>query len=130
MAINHDEQVIETQTTSERVSDDQLREECPVTPRDDHRMNMAERFVWIIAGIIIGLLAFRFVLRLLGANPANGFADFVYTISHPFAAPFFSLFNYDQDLLNGGFELGTLVAIIVYALVAWMIAKLVTLGRR
>lgn len=130
MALNQDERIVETQTTAQRVSDEQLREERPVTPRDDHRMNMAERFVWIVAGIIMGLLAFRFVLRLLGANPNNGFADFIYTLSYPFAAPFFSLFNYDQDLLNGAFELGTLVAIIVYALLAWIIVKLVTIGRR
>ena len=125
----------ETVTTERNVATagdvrDEVRENRPVTPRDDHRMNVAERAIWLIAGIIMGLLALRFLLRLLGANPNNGFADFIYTISNPFAAPFFGLFNYDADLGAGRFEFETLIAILMYALLAWVLAKLVTLGKR
>jgi hypothetical protein len=74
----------------------------------------AARVVWFIAGVIITLLALRFVLVLLGANPSSGFANFIYTISHPFAAPFFGLFSY----------------MAVYALVAFGIAKLFTIRER
>lgn len=130
MAMNQDERVVETQTTREVVPEEQLREERPVTARDDHRMNMAERFVWMVAGIIIGLLAIRFLLRLLGANAGNGFVDFIYSVSGLFAAPFFGMFNYAVDTGVGRFEFETLVAMAVYALVAWLIAKLVTIGRR
>lgn len=130
-----DQPVRETITTERQVDTaadvrDQMRDERPVTPRDDHRMNVAERFIWLIAGIIMGLLALRFLLRLLGANPNNGFADFIYSISQPFAAPFFGLFNYDADLGAGRFEFETLIAILIYALAAWVLAKLVTLGKR
>lgn len=130
-----DQPVRETITTERQVDTaadvrDQMRDERPVTPRDDHRMNVAERFIWLIAGIIMGLLALRFLLRLLGANPNNGFADFIYSVSHPFAAPFFGLFNYDADLGAGRFEFETLIAILIYALAAWVLAKLVTLGKR
>ncbi|MGB4967411.1 MAG: YggT family protein [Candidatus Saccharimonadales bacterium] len=130
-----DQPVRETITTERQVDTaadvrDQMRDERPVTPRDDHRMNVAERFIWLIAGIIMGLLALRFLLRLLGANPNNGFADFIYSISQPFAAPFFGLFNYDADLGAGRFEFETLIAILIYALIAWVLAKLVTLGKR
>ncbi len=128
------------QTTTERVATDDgvaeqrtvevPREERPVTALDDHRMNMAERVIWLIAGIIMGLIALRFVLRLLGANPNNGFADFIYTISYPFAAPFFGLFNYTANLSNGRFEFESLIAILVYAFVAWLLAKIVTIGKR
>lgn len=122
-----------TQTTHEVPVEEvheQIAEERPVTPRDDHRMNVAERAVWLVAGIIMGLLALRFLLRLLGANANNGFADFIYTISHPFAAPFFGLFNYSADLGIGRFEFETLVAILVYSLIAWVLAKIVTIGKR
>lgn len=128
------------QTTTERVSSDDgvaeqrtveiPREERPVTPRDDHRMNMAERIIWLVAGIIMGLIALRFLLRLLGANPNNGFADFIYTVSYPFVAPFFGLFNYTANLANGRFEFESLIAILVYAFVAWLLAKIVTIGKR
>jgi YggT family protein len=130
-----EEPVRETVTTQRQVDTadqvrDQVGEERPVTPRDDHRMNVAERFIWLIAGIIMGLLALRFLLRLLGANPNNGFADFIYSVSHPFAVPFFGLFNYTADLGAGRFEFETLIAILIYALAAWVLAKLVTLGKR
>lgn len=89
--------------------------------------SIASRVVWLIAGIIITLLAFRFVLILLGANSESGFANLIYTVSHPFAAPFFGLFNYQQQYGESKFELSTLVAMAVYALVAFGISKLITI---
>lgn len=91
---------------------------------------VAARVVWLIAGVIMGLLTIRFLLSLLGANRNNGFADFIYTISYPFAAPFFGLFGYDVTYGRARFEGETLVAIAVYALVAWLIAKAVTIRSR
>jgi uncharacterized protein YggT (Ycf19 family) len=120
----------EREVTPDSALDDRAYQERPVTPRDDYRMNVAERIVWLVAGIVMGLLALRFLLRLLGANPNNGFADFIYNLSYPFAAPFFGLFNYTAQLNTGRFEFETLIAILVYALVAWLIARVVTLGKR
>ena len=96
----------------------------------EHRQNVAERVVWFVGGILLTLLGFRFVLSLLGANTSNGFANFIYSTSHPFVAPFFSLFKY-SNYSNGvsHFEIYTLVAIVFYVVVAWGIAKLVTLNK-
>ena len=88
---------------------------------------VAARVVWYIAGVITTLLALRFVLALLGANKGNGFVDFIYNVSHPFAAPFFGIFNYQTQYGVSKFELSTLVAIVVYLLVAWGLARLVTI---
>jgi len=44
---------------------------------------LVARIIWYIAGVLLALLAFRFVLALLGANPNNGFANFIYSVSHP-----------------------------------------------
>lgn len=96
----------------------------------EHRANVAERVVWFIGGVILTLLAFRFVLALLGANPANGFADFIYSTSHPLVSPFFSLFNYNYVDGSGRFELYTLIAIAVYGIIAAGIARLVTINRQ
>lgn len=90
---------------------------------------LAERVVWYIAGILLVLLAFRFVLALLGANPNNAFANFIYDLSYPFVAPFFSLFGYNLQYGVSRFETYTLVAMAVYAIIAWGIAKLFTLNR-
>src|SRR5665213_2887186 len=96
----------------------------------EHHQNVAERVVWFVAGILLVLLGFRFILTLLGANTTNSFANFVYNTSHPFVAPFFSLFNYQKYTYGTShFEIYTLVAMAVYALVAYGIAKLITINQ-
>lgn len=90
----------------------------------------AVRVVYIVASVIIALLAFRFLLSLFGANRGNAFADFIYSASYPFAAPFFGLFNYQVQYGVARFEIETLVAMAVYAFVAWLIAYAVGAGGR
>ena len=102
-----------------------------VVVRDNYALDVVTRIIWLVAGIIILLLAFRFILSLLGANPSNGFANFIYDVSHPFAAPFFGLFHYDNiDYGVSRFEIYTLVAMAVYAVVAWILTALINIGRR
>jgi uncharacterized protein YggT (Ycf19 family) len=88
-----------------------------------------ERIIWYVAGVLLVLLAFRFVLALLGANSANAFANFIYDVSHPFVAPFFSLFGYNTQYGVSKVEIYTLIAMAVYAVVAWGLARLATLNR-
>lgn len=117
-----DEGVATTKTT--RVSNDDMATTEPVAAEQG---NLATRIIWYVTGVLLTLLAFRFVLVLLGANPANGFADFIYTISHPFAAPFFGLFGYSLHYGVSRVELSTLVAIAVYALIAFGLSRLFTI---
>ena len=92
---------------------------------------LAARIVWFIDGVITVLLAFRFILSLLGANTTNAFANFIYSVSHPLVSPFFSLFSYNNiQYGTSRFEVYTLVAIVVYAVIAWGITYLLTLNRR
>ena len=90
------------------------------------------RIVYGLAGILMTLLSLRFVLTLLGAHPANQIANFIYTTSHPFVAPFFGLFNYQSVMGVSRFEIETLVAIIVYAIASWVIVRMLgaLIGRR
>jgi hypothetical protein len=97
--------------------------------KSEHQQNTAARTVWFIAGILLVLLGFRFVLALLGANTSNSFANFIYKVSHPFVTPFFSLFSYRQVYGVSHVEVYTLVAIVVYAVIAWGIVRLFTLNR-
>ncbi len=91
--------------------------------------SVVARVVWFIAGILLILLAFRFVFILLGADTANGFANFIYSVSYPFAAPFFGIFGYSLRYGVSRVELSTLVAMAVYALIAYGIVKLITIRR-
>ncbi len=88
---------------------------------------VARRVVWYVAGFIIAFLALRVVLLLFGANRGSGFVDFVYAVSGFFAAPFIGIFpapTYGQFF----FDTASIIAIIVYALIAWGLARLFTLN--
>ncbi|MDP3741056.1 MAG: YggT family protein [bacterium] len=84
--------------------------------------------VWYIVGVLEALLVFRFVLKLLAANPNAGFSSFIYGITHPFAAPFLSVFRVSR-VEGNVFEWTTLLAILVYWLLAMAIAKLFVMGK-
>lgn len=90
----------------------------------------AERVIYYIMGLLLALLAFRFVLSLLGANRDNGFANLIYSLSYPFVAPFFGLFGYEVQYGVARFEIETLVAMAVYALIAYAIVKMVRIARK
>lgn len=88
-------------------------------------VNYAARVVWTILGIVEGILALRFILRLIGANPAAGFTDFVYRAAEPLLAPFFNVVrNARADASGGVFEWTTLIAMVVYWLLAWAVIRL------
>lgn len=80
------------------------------------------QIVWYILGLIEALLAFRFCLKLLAANPSAGFSSFIYTVSYPFAAPFLNVFRASK-VEGSVFEWTTLLAMLVFWLVAWGITK-------
>jgi hypothetical protein len=105
------------QEHAETVADD------PFAPRRG-RTEKLRQGIYLIFGIINGLIAIRFALRLFGANSQAAFASFIYGASAPFMAPFEGLFG--TPAINGSvIEWHALVAIIFYMLVAWMLTKLV-----
>ncbi|MDP4093196.1 MAG: YggT family protein [Bacillota bacterium] len=80
-----------------------------------------------VLGIIEVLLAFRFLFRLLGANPGSGFVSFLYNITGIFTAPFKGIFNsYTTQGLSAAsvFEPGTIIGMAVYAIIAWGLVNL------
>jgi uncharacterized membrane protein len=82
--------------------------------------------IYFVLGVLEVILLLRFVFRLLGANRFSGFVSFLYGLSHVFVAPFNGIFN-DQALgSHSVLEVSTLIAMLIYALLAW---GLVSLGR-
>jgi len=82
------------------------------------------RVVYYILGVIEVFLALRFVLRMLGANAETAFVQFIYSVSAVFMAPFSAIFK--TTVTEGAkFEWSILVAMAVYALVAWGIVALI-----
>lgn len=96
----------------------------------DESVVKGEKVIYLIYGIIAGLLVIRFVLSLLGANRLNTFADLIYSLTSPLVAPFRGLFNIDTTYGVSRFDIESLIAIIVYGLIAWIIVKALDLGRK
>ena len=81
------------------------------------------QIIWYILGVIEVLLAFRVVLKLLGANSYSGFTSLIYSISAPFALPFAGILGVTVSS-DSVFEWSTLIAMAVYAVIAYGIVAL------
>ena len=79
--------------------------------------------VWYILGVIEVLLASRILLKLIGASTQSGFTSFIYSISNPFASPFAGILGI-TDISRMTLEWSTLIAMAVYAIVAYGIVAL------
>lgn len=78
--------------------------------------------IYLVFGVIEGLLLIRFFLRALAANADAGFAQAIYAITAVFVAPFSGLFGTPQ-ITGAAFEVSTLIALLVYAGVGWVLAR-------
>jgi ABC-type Na+ efflux pump permease subunit len=84
--------------------------------------------IWYLFTLLEILLIFRLVLKFTGANPDAGFTSFIYSATWPFAQPFIAVFR-PTFVGNQIFEWTTLLAMIVYYLIAWGITSLLTMSK-
>ncbi len=82
--------------------------------------------IWWFFGVIEGLIGLRVLLKLLGANQGSPFTQFIYNITAPFLWPFQAL-TATPSVGNIVFEIPAIIAMIVYALIAWALAKVVVI---
>ena len=76
--------------------------------------------------VVEGLIGLRVVLKLIDANSQNAFASFVYKLTALFVAPFAGLVG--NPAVGGNvLEITSLVALIVYVLIAAVLIRLVWL---
>jgi hypothetical protein len=83
------------------------------------------RLVWFVFGFIEVLIAIRFVLLLLGANSKAAFVQTVYRASDVFMAPFVAILGVGR-VSGATFEWSALLAIAIYALIAWGAVKAIS----
>lgn len=84
---------------------------------------LADQIIWYVLGIIEVLLAFRFVFKFIGANPFSGFVNLVYSLSDPLAIPFSGIIRATVSGFSV-FEWSTIIAAIVYWIIAWGLVAL------
>jgi hypothetical protein len=73
-------------------------------------------------------LAIRFLLKLIGADPANLFAGFLYSLTDIILIPFSNIVPSPSiHPPYQAFEWSTLIAMIIYALIVWAIRKFLSI---
>lgn len=127
--MDEERQTTEVRTTEAQDGDTNVERQTVATSRSVDGAVTAQRVIWYIAGFIMTFLALRVVLLLLAANQGNFFVDFIYAVGGFFAAPFSGIFG-SPTFGESFFDTASLVAIVVYALVAWGLAKAFTLTGR
>ncbi len=113
-----------TQVVSNGAATEQV-ETVATDPFGERRMRMykIQQGLYLLFGVIEALIAIRLVLRLLGANPAAAFVSLIYGVTAPLVAPFVGIFGTIQASGNM-LEPHSIVALIVYALIAWLLVRL------
>lgn len=84
-------------------------------------------FIHFLTAALGVLLFLRVLLRLFGANPDNTFAQVIYSLSNPFVAPLNNLFGTPAFGKSQALEINTLVAIAAYAILAYLVGRLIWL---
>jgi len=84
----------------------------------------ATQLVWLFLGILEALLALRFVLKLIAANPDSPISVFIYGFTSLFLWPFAGL---TATPSAGGMvlEFSTLIAMLIYGLIGWAIERII-----
>jgi hypothetical protein len=90
-----------------------------------------EYLVYYVFGALEVLLGFRLILKMTGASVYSGFVQLIYGLTNIFISPFEGIFR--RGIAQGGqttsvFEPSVFVAILVYAVVAYGIVRLVRIS--
>jgi uncharacterized protein YggT (Ycf19 family) len=84
--------------------------------------------VWYLLSITETILAFRFILKLLGANLSASFTQIIYSLSEPFIDPFRNVIA-TSHFGATQFEWSTLIAMAIYWVAAWGVVALIAMNK-
>lgn len=83
-----------------------------------------KRIIWYIWMVLEASLLIRFILKLFGANPESIFSILITIVTFPFTIIFMGLFPSSTSITgNLVIEWSTLFAMLVYALIAFLISQ-------
>jgi len=107
----------------------QQRSEVRTTQRESGleqrlRTFKAMQFIWLGLAVLEVLIGLRVVFKIIAVNPDNLLASLLYGLTNLFLFPFAGL---TSTPASGGMvlEISSLIAMVVYALLAWGAVKLV-----
>ncbi len=82
------------------------------------------QLIWLMFGVLEATIGLRFFLKLIAANPSNPFARLVYNFTNLFLWPFAGL-TISPSANGMVLEIPAVIAMLVYALLGWVLASLV-----
>lgn len=85
---------------------------------------LTNNLIYALVSLIEAFLALRFILKLFGANAANGFVDWLYEMSGVLLDPFRGIFPTTVFKSHFVFEFSTLFAMVIYAIIALLLFAL------
>ena len=80
----------------------------------------------LMISVVGALLGIRFILKLFGANPSNGFVNWVYQASGEILGPFRGVFP-EQNLDGFVIEFSTIFAMMMYAILGMLLFYVIDL---
>lgn len=86
--------------------------------------NLTSNLLYGLLSLVEAFLALRFILRLFGANAANGFVEWVYEMSSVLLEPFRGIFPTPVFKSSFVIEFSTLFAMVIYAVIALLVFAL------
>ena len=86
-------------------------------------LSRVTQVIWLLFGFVEALIAIRIVLKLIGANAAAFFTYVIYSVTDVFLWPFAGI-TPTPAVGAIQFEISSIIAILVYALAAWAITRL------
>lgn len=117
-------EVVKTSPQGDYEHHEKITEDKEATRRLN--INRFVQAIWMAFGILEALLGLRFFLMLIAANPNSPFARLVYDFTNLFMWPFAGLTSSPSA---GGMvlEIPAIIAMIIYALIAWVLVSIVGL---
>ena len=96
----------------------------------DTQTQTVANIIYFIAGLFEVALVFRFIFKITGANPGSGFVSAIYSFTQFLILPFRGIFSSAAAPgaeVKAILEPSTLVAMIVYAVIAWGLVRLIAI---
>ena len=120
---NEPQQTTTTQTTTTEPAPPKSVD--PLKIRYDQLWRLTS-FIWLMAGVLEGLFAFRILFKLIAANANSVFVSLVYGITEPFLI-FFQGIKANPAFEGFVLEVHTVFAMLIYAFATWVLIKVIWL---
>jgi YggT family protein len=104
--------------------------EYPGLSRQQQSLRRMINLIYLALDIVVLLLLVRMFLEFFVANPFSSFAISVSNLTNPLVAPFRNIFPtiVVKSMSFHYFDTAALVAIVAYAIFAWIVIRLVGIG--